>query len=328
MSEKKKILLIDGNNMFFRAYCASPALNINGDHVGAITGFMYSLQKCIKNIRPHKIFVVWDGQGGSRKRQDIRTDYKEGRKAPRPIRLNRALDIPSSEEEETNSRLYQMSVIIQLLNELPIVQLCEKGVEADDFISYLNAMYSCDAHLKVIVSNDKDFMQLLNNCTILFRPITEEYVTFKSVVGEFCVHPQNMALARAIVGDTSDNLSGVSGVGFKKLTKLIPEFADASKTLSIDDVQKLCEERKDSKASKAILDCIDVVKQNYSIMQLYMPMIPFESKNKVDEQISSFKYNLNMDNFTSLLKKEGIFGSSLTELLKHCESIANKAKME
>lgn len=322
ITEKKKILLIDGNNMFFRAYCASPALNIDGEHVGAITGFLYSLQKCVKDTRPHQIFVIWDGEGGSKKRQQIRSDYKEGRKMPRPIRLNRALDVPQTEEDENACRLHQMAVIIELLNELPIIQLCEKSVEADDFISYLNNKFSCqDSYIKIIVSNDKDFIQLLNKCTLLYRPIKTEYVTYKDAIKNYSVHPNNMALARAVEGDNSDNLNGVPRVGIKTLVKFIPEFSK-EETLTIDQLKQLCEERKEKgKTVQNIIDFIDRVEQNYKIMQLYMPLIPMETKFKIDEQISNFKFNLFPTNFFDILKKEGIIGSSFEEIVKHSQHI-------
>lgn len=334
---KKKILLIDGLNMFFRAYAANPSMNINGQHIGAITGFFYSLQKSIKDTRPHQIIVIWDGKGGSKKRQEIRTDYKHGRKVPKPLKLNRALDIERTPEEENQSRLYQQNKIIELLNYLPILQLCEVGVEADDFISYFCSYFSCENDfLKIIVSNDKDFMQLTNKCTILYRPAKQEFITYKHVIEEHNIHPQNMALARAIAGDTADNLSGVPRVGLKTLSKLFPEFKE-NHQISFEELKILCEKhllvekpnkknRESLPPDKAILTHFETIEQNYKIMQLYMPMVPVETKLRVDEQISEFIPQLFMDQFFSDLKKEGIFGASFTEIIKHSQAMIKEYK--
>jgi len=336
MSEKKKVLLIDANNMFFRAYAANPSLNINGQHVGAIIGFFYSLQKCIKDTRPHKVVVIWDGKGGSKKRQEIRPDYKHGRKPPKPLRLNRALDIERTDEEEKNSSLYQQGRIIGLLNSLPILQLCEPGVEADDFIAYMNNFYSCEEHLKIIVSNDKDFIQLLDNCTLLYRPTTKEFVSHKAALSEYGIHPVNMALARAIAGDNSDNLDGVPRVGLATVAKLLPEFA-SDEAIAFEKLESLCEalkltqkvnkkERKSLPPAEAILEHIDKVKNNYKIMQLYMPMVPAVAKLMVDEQVSNFKMEINMDQFLADMKEDGIFGVAFTEIVRHCKNMIRETQ--
>lgn len=326
---KKKVLLIDANNMFFRAYTANPSLNLNGLHIGAITGFFYSLQRSVKDVRPHKIVVIWDGKGGSKKRQELVSDYKHGRKPPRPLRLNRALDIQKTEEEETDSRLFQQGRIIEYLNHLPILQLCETGVEADDLISYVNNYYDCSNYIKVIVSNDKDFLQLLDNCTILYRPTKQEFITYKSVVQEFGIHPQNMALARSIDGDNSDNLEGIDGVGLKTVAKLFPEFADET-TIDFQRLEELCEKiksgRKNTKKTRksadpevSILENMEKVKNNYKVMQLYSPLVPMDTKFRVDQQISSFEMNISFDNFLAEFKKDGILATSFVEIAKHCD---------
>lgn len=339
---KQKILLIDANNMFYRAYTANPSLNLDGQHVGAISGFLYSLQKSVKDTRPHQIFIIWDGQGGSKKRKEIRVDYKHGRKPPKPIKLNRALDVQLTEEEEKQSRWYQHGRIIEVLNHLPVIQLCESGVEADDFISFLNNKFNCESNLKIIVSNDRDFIQLLNNCTILYRPAKTEFITLKTVVNELGVHPANMALARAIEGDKADNLSGVPGVGIKRLTKLIPEFANETQ-MTFDMLKEFCNSRykekkltkkqkeqnlvlEDTSINTAIIDNMNVIEQNYQIMQLYAPLIPPHAAQSVNEQIKNFKPYLSIDNFQKELKRDGIFGSSYNELIQHCSVIVENLK--
>lgn len=320
-SNKKKVLLIDANNMFFRAYTASPALGTKGNHVGGITGFLYSLQKSIKDINPHKVFIVWDGRGGSKKRREIREDYKDGRKPPKPLKLNRAHDIQHSEEDEKQSLYYQQSRVIQLMNSFPYMQICEPGVEADDCISYLSHKFGCqDNNLKIIVSNDKDFIQLTDECTILYRPATQQYVTYKSFVTEEGIHPKNMALARAIEGDKADNLSGVYRVGRKTLAKKYPELSE-NKFLSLDEFRKLLEDKKDCKTSQAILSEYTIVKQNYEIMQLYAPLVPANTALDLNRNIQDYTPIFSPDSIKSFLSEEGIVGISLGVMFEHSYKI-------
>jgi len=327
MNNPKKILLIDGNNMLFRAYCANPALSIKGHHVGGILGFLYSLQKAIKDINPHRIFIIWDGRGGSKKRREIVPEYKEGRKAPKPMTLNRTHDIQLSPEEEKISLYYQQSKVIELLNNLPFIQLCEEGVEADDFIAHLCLKYSGhDNYMKVIISNDKDFIQLTNESTILYRPAKMEYVTYKSFLLEEGIHPNNMALARAIEGDIGDNLDGVKGVGRKTIIKIFPEFSK-SEIITLDSFFKMCEERS-VRSSKLILENKDKVIRNYKVMQLYTPMVPMLASIKIDNQIQSYSPNVNISSFNDILLQEGIEKTYYTHMTDHSYKMIKDYKNE
>lgn len=321
---KKKILLIDANNLFFRCYTANPGLNSNGEHIGGIVGFFYSLQKAIKDIKPHQIFLIWDGRGGSKKRREIRSDYKDGRKPPRPLRFNRAHDIQKDPEDEKISLYYQQQRVIEILNHLPFPQICEEGVEADDLISFLNSHFQCDDFIKIIISNDRDFIQLTDECTILYRPATKEYITYKSFLETEGIHPRNMALARAIEGDNADNLSGVNGVGRKTIIKHFPELA-SPKQLTLDEFKDLCE-TKDTNASKKILLQFETVELNYKIMQLYMPLINVLSRERVLNQISDFDYPLNSSLFKEEFKKDLIIGASFGALIEHSRLVIKENK--
>lgn len=320
MIDKKKILIIDSNNMLYRAFCASPLLNTNGEHIGAITGYFYSLQKMVKDVRPHFIYNIWDGAGGSQKRRQIRSDYKEGRKPPKSANFNRAHDIQQDPDQEKKSLYYQQRRVVEYLNYFPFIQLCESGVEADDFISYLCNLLNCENNLKIIVSNDKDFIQLTDECTILYRPAEKAYITHKKFLKEEGIHPKNMALSRAIEGDSSDNLSGVPGVGRKTIVKHFRELGE-EKSLSIDELIQLCESKKDCKPAIKILEHINVVKQNYEIMQLYMPMVNFTAKHKIDAQINDYVPTLSYLEFVREAEKDGILGSSFKELMLHSQNM-------
>ena len=97
--EMKRLLIIDGQNMFIRNYVMSPQLDINGNPIGGLTGFMRSLQKEVRRAKPDRVVVCWEGPGGSQKRREKNKNYKLGRKAPK---LNREYEFATPEEEREN----------------------------------------------------------------------------------------------------------------------------------------------------------------------------------------------------------------------------------
>ena len=201
-------------NTFIRNYVTNPALDSSGEPIGGCWGFLRTLQKLVREIDPSKVFIVWDGDGGSSKRRSVTKQYKDGRK---PLKLNRAYDNMST-IDETQNRYNQMLKTIDYLNEMPVVQLMADGVEADDVIGYL-CKYRFKTRPKVILSSDHDYYQLLDNLTIIYSPTLKAFVNEKFVIDKFGIHPSNFALAKAIVGDNSDNIPGVPGAGFKTLVK-------------------------------------------------------------------------------------------------------------
>ena len=96
MSKQERVMIIDGLNMFLRSYIVVPQISKDGQPIGGTTGFLKSLQKLTREVKPDKIVVCWDGRGGSRKRKQKNSNYKEGRK---PIRLNRSFKVLSEEQE-------------------------------------------------------------------------------------------------------------------------------------------------------------------------------------------------------------------------------------
>ena len=202
----KRLVVVAALNMYFRAYIVNPTLSSNGDPIGGMVGFLKILQKLCRETRPDEIVVCWDGEGGSRKRKSTNKNYKAGRK---PIRLNR--DIRNlTENEELENKIWQQTRLVEYLNNLPIIQLMLPAVEADDIISQVVQDPKYSGWQKIIVSSDKDFFQLCDNETVILRPIQKQIMNTNTIVEKFNIHPNNFALARAIVGDVSDNLPGIS----------------------------------------------------------------------------------------------------------------------
>jgi DNA polymerase-1 len=211
----KRVMIIDCMNIYLRSYIVDPSLSQNGIPIGGFKGFLKTLQKLCREIKPDKVIVAWDCGGGSRKRKRIDKNYKAGRT---PVRLNREVRNLTLREEQDN-KVWQQVRLSEYLNELPIIQYCVEDVEADDIISYLVQNKRLADWQKVIISSDKDFYQLCDDKTVIYRPTQKEVLNKYSVVERYGIHPNNFALARAIAGDASDNLKGIKGAGLKTISK-------------------------------------------------------------------------------------------------------------
>ena len=297
-----RILIVDALNAFFRAYIVNPTLSPNGQPIGGVVGFLKILQKLCKETKPDLVVVCWDGAGGSRKRKAMNSNYKEGRT---PIRLNRDVRI-LSDNDELQNKIWQQTRVIEYLNELPIIQLMYPEIEADDLVSFVCSLPSLSNSQKVIVSSDKDYIQILDKNVVLYRPIQEEVLNVKKVVEDYNIHPTNFALARAIAGDKSDNLAGVEGVGLATVAKRIPMLAE-SKSYSIDDVVEYCREQGNKiKVYENIVNNAQLVRDNYKIMQLYSPQVSIQTKVEIESIFNTFQPQTNLFNFKKMMVQDGI----------------------
>ena len=232
----KRVMIIDALNMYFRAYIVDPSISTNGEPIGGVKGFIKILQKMCREMKPDQVVICWDGAGGSNKRRAQNKNYKSGRK---PIRLNRSVRNMSL-DEETQNKIWQQTELFGLLNHMPVIQFIFPEVEADDVISAVAQAPIYQGWQKVIISSDKDFFQLLGpDNVVLYRPIQKQFLNRMRILEEYGIHPTNFALARAIVGDKSDNLDGVPGVGLPTVAKRLP-FLSQKESYTIDSVIKFC----------------------------------------------------------------------------------------
>jgi DNA polymerase-1 len=321
----EKILIIDAMNTFIRNYVMDPSIGSNGLPIGGTRGFLKSLQKLIRETTPEQIVVVWDGGGGSKKRRTLLKQYKEGRK---PIKLNRAYEGLSPLEESQN-KYNQIKRTINYLNATPIVQFMIEDIEADDVIAYICGLPTLEEKIKIIVSSDKDFIQLCNKTTVLYKPKTKgqkDILNEKRVVEEFSIHPNNFALARAIDGDKSDNIEGVRGVGLKTITKLFPELAN-EKVFNLDDLFSKCEEmQEESKAYRAIVGEQAKVELNYGLMQLYSPNISYISTKDIRDSFENYDPSFNHTEFIKMLTQDGLTNFDWEPMFQKFRSIISNTK--
>ena len=302
----KKILIIDALNMFFRCYARDPSVSIQGNPAGGCVGFLKSLQKSIRLTQPDDVVIVWDGGGGSRKRRQINANYKAGRKV---VHLPKDMGHDFSKQEEQDNKIWQQSRLLEYLDHLPICQFMFEDVEADDIISAIVQSKGVENDQKIILSNDKDFMQLCNNKTILMRPAKNpwEILNVKRIIEEYGIHPNNMALARAIVGDPSDNLPGVPGLGFGRVVKFFP-FLSQEREFNIQDLFNASRNLLLEKKSKYLSDFLeheDVIRENYKIMQLYQPSVSYQRKQIVENCLTNRDKHFNLTGLKLMLSEDG-----------------------
>ncbi len=305
-----RVMIVDALNQFLRSYIVDPSMSSNGQPIGGSKGFLKILNKLTREIKPDKIIVVWDGEGGSARRKAVNKNYKAGRK---PIRLNR--DVRNmSDQEEAENKTWQQVRVLEYLNQTPIIQFLEPHVEADDVIAAIVQHPLMQEHQKVIVSSDKDFFQLLDDKTILYRPTQKQVLNKKAIIDEYGIHPTNFALARAIVGDTSDNLPGLKGVGLGTVSKRFP-FLSEEKTYFLNDLIENCQDQElPLKVHHSIVSEQNLIEQNYKLMQLYSPSLPVQTHARVREVLEDFEPEFNKSGLRTEMHKDGVGEVSLTDL--------------
>ena len=317
-----KILIIDAMNTFIRNYVMNPSIAADGSPIGGTKGFLMSLQKMTRDIQPANVIVVWDGGGGSKKRQVLAKQYKEGRK---PLKLNRAYDGMTGLEESQN-RYDQMRKTIEYLNQMPVVQLMLEDVEADDVIAYICQMRSLKGDIKIIVSMDKDFYQLCDEETMIYSPVKNEFLNKKRIIEQFDIHPNNFAIARAIDGDKSDNLEGIKGAGLKTIAKKF-DFLVEEKSYTLDDLFRHCKTVDSNlKLYKNILLEKKKVELNYKLMQLYVPVISTKGSQHIRNTVDNFKPLFNRTEVLKMMTVDGIHEFNWNSLFQKFRSIVDESR--
>jgi hypothetical protein len=174
------------------------------------------------------------------------------------------------------------------LNDMPVIQTMIDYVEADDVIAYVAQHEKYKDWEKVIISSDKDFFQLVEGNCSLYRPIQDTVLEQKNILEEYGIHPRNFALARALVGDKSDNLAGVPRVGLKTVRNRF-SFLSSPNSHEPEDIFKVCENiEKPVSVHHSILKNKDIVESNYKLMQLYSPNISRMHKKQINFAICEF----------------------------------------
>jgi DNA polymerase-1 len=283
-------------------------LNPDGHHIGGLTGFLKSIGYAIRMSDPTKVVVIFDGIGGSNARRNLYPEYKANRNSSRITNHN----IFSSKDEESESINNQISRLIQYLQCLPVTVISIDGLEADDIIGYLaNKFQAHDETQKVtIMSADKDFLQLVSDKVHCYSPTKKKIYTPKEVLEEYGVSSSNFLNYKILMGDTSDNIPGITGLGPKKLIKLFPELISDTK-VELDEIISTSADKVDE--NKLYLSVVERRHQlliNQQLMSLNGSFLSPENKQLVKDAFNN-SYELNIPIFLQLYHNDKL-GESIT----------------
>lgn len=319
------VLIIDGFNLFARHFIVNPSANSRGVPIGGVIGMLKNIGFLVDAIKPKAVIVVWEDGGGSQRRRGIFKEYKEGRKGLR-----------TSSGEGDEVRIYQLQVLSKALGCFPVCQLYAPGAECDDVIAYL-AQHKFQQEQVVIASNDKDFYQLLVDPRIkIYDPATKNTYDASRALEKFGVPPHNLVVARAIVGDPSDNLNGVPGIGFTTLLKLFPELVTYPELLPeglmelakskldnqikpLDPVARQIKAppKKPPKALLSLLESEEIIKRNWKLMLLDISALTSEQIAKINSGLESYVPTIESFLFMRvMLDSEIPYDTGLQELSK------------
>ena len=285
-----KLLIIDGNSIANRAFYALPFLsNHEGKPTGAVFGFANILLKVLTEIKPSHLVVAFDH---ARKtfRNEIYSEYKMQRK-PSPDEL-----------------VLQFPVIKEMLNVMNIEVIEQSGIEADDIIGSVCKNFDGE---KIILSGDRDLLQLIDENTNVWltkKGVSEvDKVDTERLKQLFNLLPQQIIELKALMGDSSDNIPGVNGIGEKTALSLLDRYRDIDGVYAhIDEIkgklkEKLVNDKDKAYMSKklATIKCDCEIDFDIDRAKLNMPF---------DEKVFNF---FKQQDFSSLLKNENLFKKNI-----------------
>ena len=268
-----RVLIVDGLNTYIRVFSAVPALNDDGDHVGGVVGFLRSIAALVRQFKPTRCVLVFDGKGGSARRKKVFSNYKANRAVK--TKFNRHEEFANIEDEQASMKA-QFSRMVEYLQTLPVTLISIDHVEADDVIAYLAQETFAKSERVIISSTDRDFLQLVSDRVQVWSPVKKKLYDKRALQDEYLVHPNNYLTYRTVIGDKSDNIPGVNGVALKTLVKLFPELTEEAQV----DVDMLVDKATQTKGKAALTlsEAKTQLDMNWDLMQLKDADIPANTK--------------------------------------------------
>ena len=302
----EKTLLVDGDNLFKIGYHGVKEYYHNRNHIGGLFHFINTLRKHLEENNFDKVLVFWDGHNNSSVRRKIYPNYKLNRREP----LN---------EFQKDSYDWQKNKVKKYLEEMFVRQVEFEECEADDLVAYYCLIAPNEK--KTIFSSDRDYLQLVDENTTVFAPISKIYYKNgdKVKIYEYEIPVSNILTYKILTGDKSDNIAGIYGLGEKKLIKYFPELLD--ETLNITNIlhraELLIKEDKDNKTLQNLLTGRtkegifgeEYFQVNEQIVNLKNPLLTDEAKEMVQSYCTE---SLDPDgrgykNLIRMMTDDGIF---------------------
>jgi len=300
-----KTLLVDGNNLFKIGFHGAKELFYDGNHIGGVYHFINMLRKFLEEHNHDKVIVMWDGESNSSARKLLYPQYKANR-------------FQTGSDESYESYLTQRGRVKEYLEEVFIRQVEIDNNEADDLIAYY-CQIAKDEQI-IIFSGDKDLTQLISERVTIYSPVSKQY--FKNgdmiMLNKIEIPHYNVAVCKIFVGDKSDNIDGIQGLGEKTLVKFFPEMQ--SKSCTIDEILDNARNIPQKKPIKSLSNILtgktksgilgeEFYITNKKIVDLSIPLLTEESKQFVEEV-----YNDTIDptdrgykNLMRMMMEDGLF---------------------
>ncbi|MDF2698905.1 MAG: polA [Haloplasmataceae bacterium] len=243
-----KVIIIDGHNLLFRMFYGIPNSfkNSRGEEIKGAFGFLASIKKLVDYFSTDKLIVVFDSETSIGSRIEIDHDYKQNR-------------MDYSNLPEAENPFYQLKHIYKTLDYLNIHYVEAQNVEADDYIASLSERLKAKYEV-VIVSTDKDFLQLVDLNVSVYNAMSDIYYTPEKVFEKFEVSPKQIIDYKILVGDKSDNIKGVPSIGMKTAVKIL-------QIGSLEEIYKK-EKALDTKLYNKIIDHWSIVDKNRSLITM------------------------------------------------------------
>ncbi len=299
MNKSNRLILIDGSAYIFRAYYALPSMSRkDGTPINAVFGFTNMLVKLIEDYQEDKIIVVFDA---ARKnfRNNIYPDYKANR------------------ENTPEDLIPQFELIRQCVEAFNIKQLELEGYEADDIIASYTKLAATKKMDSLIVSSDKDLMQLVNKNVSMLDPMKNKNIGINQVVEKFGVEPKKVIFIQALTGDAVDNIPGAPGIGPKTALELIKQYGD------IDGLLKNAKNIKQEKRRKVILESEKNILTSLELVKLKDNIdLPIN----IEEIISYSETKKQTQKLFNFLNEQGF--KSIADRLKNNSYIVDSATIE
>jgi len=278
-------------------------MNPSGAHVGGLVGFLRSLGYVTRITDPTRVIVVWDGKGGSGNRKNIDPNYKAQRATARITHWG-LYDTREQEQEALIGQLYRVQDYLECL---PVQQIGMEKLEADDIMAYLAKRASSAGKKVTIVSSDKDFLQLVDNNIEVYAPVKKMTFNIDNIFAELKVLPTNYNIVKALLGDNSDNLQEVKGLGIKTIISEFPKLLTEKTDLTY--VYEIAEEKlEDKKIFPKIIHNWERVETNFKLMNLHDTVLDENEINDILEILKSPIPDLQTGAFLRLLDQDKIEG--------------------
>ena len=307
MNKQNRLILIDGSAYIFRAYYGLPPMNrADGTPINAVFGFTNMLVKLIEDYRDDKMIVIFDAA-----RENFRnTIFKE-------YKANRG--------ETPEDLIPQFEIIRQCVDAFNIPQLEIEGYEADDIIATYCKLAEKQKIDSIIVSSDKDLMQLVTKKITMLDPMKNKKIGIDQVIEKFGLPPEKVIQIQALTGDKVDNIPGAPGIGPKTALQLIEEFGDVHKL--IKNANQISQEKRRNiilDHEQDILLSLELVKLKDDI-KLPIDINKIHTYSSIDknDNLSNFLSNQGFKSIAERLKNNSFIKSNTSEQ-KEIKKIDNK----